>query len=152
CGRTVTIVPPPVQLLCSNLTITCGSPISTNPPAIAPCCSSVTVTQLSSTTITNGCGRTIYQVWRATDCCANSVLCTQVVNVVAPLGGVIVVPNTNLNTFGNANNGYPFNFNTHYQQVYASNQFGAMPSGGAFITALGFRVATNFTGFGPTTL
>src|SRR5262249_33905929 len=137
CNRTVTLVPPPPQLLCTNITIVCGSPIPTNPPVISPCCSSVTVTQLSSTTVTNGCGRTIYQGWRAVDCCGNSVICTQVVTVVAP--NTIVAPNANATVEGNSGNIVPFDLTSggfssaRYQQVYASSQFGTMPAGGAYI-------------------
>jgi formylglycine-generating enzyme required for sulfatase activity len=155
CTQTVSIVAAPPALLCSNLTVACGSSIPTNPPAVLnSCCSNVNVTLLSSTTVTNGCARTIYRAWQATDCCSNSAVCTQVVSVVPPVTNAIVVPNANATVYGLHGSGltYPFNANTHYQQVYSSNQFGAMPPGGALITALAFRVAEGFPAFGPKTL
>ncbi len=57
----------------------------------------------------------------------------------------VVVPNANAGVDGNQANNYPFNITTsgasnlRYQQVYANSQFGAVPSGGSWITAVSFR-------------
>ena len=98
---------------------------------------------LTSLVINSNCGgQTISQTWLATDCCTNSAQCGRLVNIVAGLGNNLVVPNTNANVEGNFGNEYPFDIgaegrlNQRYQQVYASSQFGAVPPGGAFITAI----------------
>jgi len=63
-----------------------------------------------------------------------------------------VVPNADANLAGNSNNGYPFiGANTmRYQQVYATSQFGAVPTGGAYITAITFRLPTGWGSFSNT--
>src|SRR4051812_19813937 len=67
----------------------------------------------------------------------------------------LVVPNAMANVEGNIGNSFPFNIGANtirYQQIYASSQFGAMPPGGAQITAIAFRADAGwgrFTGTLP---
>jgi len=158
CVRVVTVGFSPPTLLCSNLTITCGSQIPTNPPAwIDVCCSNVLVSLISNSVSNNGCSQTIYQTWMATDCCGNSNTCLRMVSIVAGLGlHNLVVPNANANVQGDGGNSDPFDIgrvgysNWRYQQVYDKSQFGAVPAGGAYITALAFRVAAGWSAFAAT--
>lgn len=157
CVGTVTVTSSPPVLQCSNVSITCGSPVPTNPPPVMDsCCSNVTVTLLGITTNDYGCGKVIYETWLAVDCCTNRAVCTQVINVTPPPGSGVVVPNTNATAAGGYDNTYPFDItysgiaNQRYQQVYAASQFGAVPSGGAYITALAFRRAAGWSGFDTT--
>ncbi len=54
---------------------------------------------------------------------------------------LIVVPNSAAAVEGNAGSLVPFSAaNDRYQQVYASSQFAALPVGGAYLTAIAFRV------------
>jgi hypothetical protein len=160
CTQTVTVqdTNPPV-LYCTNLVLACGDHSYTNPPAAYDTCcgTNVTVTPLTSLVINSNCGgQTISQTWLATDCCTNSAQCGRLVYIVAGLGNNFVVPNTNANVEGNSNNRYPFDLggagltSLRYQQVYASSQFGAVPPGGAFITALAFRVGAGWGAFAAT--
>jgi hypothetical protein len=156
CTQTVTVTDtiPPV-LNCTNLVLACGDYSYTNPPAAFDrCCgSNVTVTLVTSQIINSNCGQTISQLWRATDCCSNSAECVRMVSVVAGLGKNLVVPNTNATVEGNSGNIYPFNIGANdmrYQQVYASSQFGAVPPGGAFLTAIAFRVDAGWGAFAAT--
>src|SRR5258708_2518084 len=82
CVRTVTILPAPIVLQCSNLAISCGSPVPTNPPAVYDAaCANVTVTLINSVTNGSGCTNIIYQTWQALDCCGNSDSCIRTVQV-----------------------------------------------------------------------
>jgi hypothetical protein len=157
CTNTVTVhdTTPPV-LYCTNLVLACGDHSYTNPPtAYDTCCgSNVTVIPLGSTTVSNGCGYTIYQTWQATDCCNNTNQCIRMVSIVPGLGlQNLVVPNANANVQGNSANGFPFDTGggtLRYQQVYDASQFGAVPPGGAYITALAFRVGKTYGAFAET--
>ena len=156
CIQSITVIDttPPV-LNCTNLVLACGDYSYTNPPAAYDrCCgTNVTVTLVYSQIINSNCGQTISQLWQAKDCCSNSTECVRLVNVVAGLGHNLVVPNANANVVGNSGNSYPFNIgasNMRYQQVYAASQFGAVPAGGAFLTALSFRVDAGWTAFAAT--
>jgi hypothetical protein len=70
------------------------------------------------------------------------------------------VPNTNATVEGNGGNIVPFDLTSggfttaRYQQVYAASQFGSVPAGGAYITAVVFRVdvGDGWGSFGPATL
>jgi hypothetical protein len=53
------------------------------------------------------------------------------------------VPENLLNTEGNSNNMYPFNFSGRYQQVFAASEFATL-GGAALITQLAFRLDTTF--------
>ncbi len=54
---------------------------------------------------------------------------------------LIVVPNSAATVEGNAGSLVPFSAtNDRYQQVYASSQFAAMPTGGGYISTVAFRV------------
>jgi hypothetical protein len=158
--NTVTVhdTTPPV-LYCTNLVLACGDQSYTNPPAAydACCGTNVTVTLPGSTNVSSGCGQTIYQTWQATDCCGNSAQCVRKVSIVPGLGlQDLVVPNANANVEGNFGNEYPFDIGANgissmrYQQVYDASQFGAVPAGGAYITALAFRVDAGFGAFAAT--
>ena len=156
CTQTVTVLDtiPPV-LNCTNLVVACGDYSYTNPPvAYDRCCgTNVTVTLVNSQIINSNCGQTISQLWQATDCCSNKTECVRMVNVVAGLGHNLVVPNANATVEGNSGNTYPFDIgasNMRYQQVYASSQFGAVPAGGAFLTAIAFRVDAGWGAFAVT--
>jgi hypothetical protein len=78
------------------------------------------------------------------------------VSVVAGLGHTLVVPNTNATVEGNSGNTYPFDIgdpsisDMRYQQVYASSQFGAVPAGGAYLTAIAFRADAGWGAFAVT--
>jgi hypothetical protein len=151
---TVTDTLPPV-LNCTNLVLACGDYSYTNPPAAYDrCCGTIlTVTLVNSTIINSNCGQTISQLWQAKDCCFSSTECVRIVNIVAGLGNTLVVPNTNATVEGNSGNVYPFNIGAtdmRYQQVYASSQFGAVPAGGAFLTAFAFRVNAGWGAFAAT--
>jgi uncharacterized repeat protein (TIGR03803 family) len=68
---------------CGDLTVECGKDWQwVTPTAVDACCgTNVTLTVL--TTVTNGaCPWVITRTWEATDCCSNSVMCTQTVTVV----------------------------------------------------------------------
>ena len=156
CSQTVTVIDttPPV-LFCTNLVLACGDYSYTNPPAAFDrCCgTNVTVILVYSQIINSNCGQTISQLWQAKDCCTNSAECVRLVNVVAGLGHNLVVPNANAPVEGNSGNSYPFNIgasNLRYQQVYAASQFGAVPAGGAFLTALAFRLDAGWGAFAAT--
>lgn len=68
----------------------------------------------------------------------------------------VVVPNAQTNTAGDNANLDPFSIGTvgesnmRYQQVYAASQFSAAPAGGAFITAIAFRLPPNWFSFSNT--
>ncbi len=65
----------------------------------------------------------------------------------------LVVPNALANVEGNSGNFNPFNKGTNtmrYQQVYAASQFGTVPVGGAWITAIAFRADAGWGGFATT--
>ena len=156
CTQTVTVTDttPPV-LYCTNLVLGCGETSYTNPPsAYDQCCGTNVTVQLENSQVTySGCGKTISQLWLARDCCSNSVECLRTVNIVAGLGNILVVPNTNLTVEGDSGNSYPFNIGAstmRYQQVYAAPQFGTVPAGGAFITAISFRVDAGWGAFSAT--
>src|SRR5262249_19683532 len=69
---------PPLQLVCSNIYITCSSPWPTNPPVyLDMCCSNVTVALINSITNSTGCSNIVTQLWGASDCCGNVTNCTR---------------------------------------------------------------------------
>ncbi len=64
---------------------------------------------------------------------------------------LIVVPNSAASVEGNTGSLVPFSSNNErYQQVYAASEFGAIPAGGAFITAIAFRVYPDGTSYSAT--
>jgi len=156
CSQTVTVTDttPPV-MYCTNLVLGCGDTSYTNPPVVIDrCCgTNVTVKLEFSELINNSCGQTISQTWLATDCCSNSIECIRRVNIVAGLGNALVVPTNNATVEGDVGNSYPFNIgasNMRYQQVYDASQFAAVPTDGAMITAISFRVDAGFPAFSGT--
>jgi formylglycine-generating enzyme required for sulfatase activity len=65
----------------------------------------------------------------------------------------IVVPNSLASIPGDDANGYPFDLigiGIRYQQVYAASQFTSLPSGGAIITAIAFRLHPGWSPFTET--
>jgi hypothetical protein len=85
CSQTVAVVDttPPVLTCGPSKGVICGSAWSFNSPtAVDACCgTNVTITVLSM--VTNGlCPQFITQTWQATDCCSNSITCSQTVTVV----------------------------------------------------------------------
>jgi hypothetical protein len=80
---TVVDTTPPMLTCGTNKTVACGAPWTFDPPAaLDSCCgASVIITLLS--TVTNGgpCPMIATRAWKATDCCSNSITCTQTVLV-----------------------------------------------------------------------
>lgn len=86
CSQTVTVVDntAPVLTCVGNKTIPCGLGWTFDPPAASDACcgSNVTVSVLATLADGNSCFSNYTRIWRAVDCCTNSVTCTQVVSVV----------------------------------------------------------------------
>lgn len=62
----------------------------------------------------------------------------------------LVVPNAQTDVAGNIDNTYPFDIGSstmRYQQVYAASQFGELPAGGGFVTAIAFRLHPGWSSF-----
>jgi len=86
CTQLVTIVAsPPVITCASNKTVACGTVWGFDPPFVFDtCCSNLNYFLLSSNLVASfGCKQVYDGVWLVSDCCSNSLLCTQVVTVVA---------------------------------------------------------------------
>jgi hypothetical protein len=73
----------PLALVCpTNKTVACGSIWSFDiPTALDGCCTNKTIAVLSTVTNGNNCSQTITRTWQASDCCSNSVTCSQTVTV-----------------------------------------------------------------------
>ena len=87
CSQTIAVVDttPPVFSYCPpNQTVSCGTNWGFGTPtAYDTCCASnPVITIISTTTNLNDCPATYERIWRAMDCCFNSVTCTQIVSVV----------------------------------------------------------------------
>ncbi len=64
-----------------------------------------------------------------------------------------VVPNAETNVAGNIDSTYPFDIGAgtmRCQQVYAASQFSMVPAGGAYITAIAFRLPSGWGSFSNT--
>ncbi|PWU19313.1 MAG: hypothetical protein C5B50_06885 [Verrucomicrobia bacterium] len=83
CTRTITFVPTPPTLLCTNLTASCGDTNFMTPPAyISPCCSNVMVTLVDTTGAGTMCSGILTQTWQAVElCCGSSNTCTRIVTM-----------------------------------------------------------------------
>src|SRR5205823_7228354 len=92
CSQTVTVADttPPVLTCATNKTVECGNPSSSAPfRSLDSCCgTNVTVTLLNTITNVNAdgtpsgpCSQVITAKWQATDCCSNSIICSQTVTV-----------------------------------------------------------------------
>jgi formylglycine-generating enzyme required for sulfatase activity len=72
----------PLITCATNKTVPCGATWTFDPPVpSSACCTNLTIIPLLTLTNGSACGQVISQVWRAFDCCSNSVICTQVVTV-----------------------------------------------------------------------
>jgi len=94
CTRSITIAPTPPVFVCTNQTIYCGDPVPSTPPAVSsPCCGGdATISLLAAVTNGTACSQTILRIWRAVDCCSNSVICTQLLTVVPAPPSINVQP------------------------------------------------------------
>ena len=76
------VTTPPLITCATNKTVACGTAWTFDPPTSASaCCTNLTIIPMLTQTNGTGCGQVISQVWKAFDCCSNSVICTQVVTV-----------------------------------------------------------------------
>ena len=159
CCQTVTVhdTTPPV-LYCTNLVLACGDYSYTNPPpAYDACCgTNVTVTlvgslhqfQLRPDDLPDLAGHgllhqqrpmhrgwsTSWRGWATTWWCPMPMPTSRAT-------AATLIPSTSA-AYGLSN--------WRYQQVYDTSQFGAVPAGGAYITALAFRVDAGWSAFAAT--
>src|SRR5436190_4677047 len=94
CSQMITEVDthPPVLTCVPDKTVQCGSAWTFDPPtAVDACCgSNVTIIVLSTTTnVATVCPVKITRTWQATDCCSNSITCSQTVTAVDTVPPVI---------------------------------------------------------------
>jgi hypothetical protein len=95
CTRTLTYVPTPPTLLCTNLTVSCGDTNFMKPPAyVSPCCSNVVVTLSAISGFTGTpCSGIMTQTWLAVEqCCGTSNICTRTVTMVDTNPPSIICP------------------------------------------------------------
>ena len=87
------VTTPPLISCATNKTVQCGTAWTFDPPtSISACCTNLTIIPLFTLTNSTGCPRVISQVWKAFDCCSNSVICTQAVTVLDTVPPVITCP------------------------------------------------------------
>ena len=85
CSQTVTVADtaPPVLTCASNKTVECDTTWSFDrPTAVDVCCgTNVTITELETLISDNPCHKTLTRTWQVTDCCSNSITCSQTVTI-----------------------------------------------------------------------
>src|SRR5207247_2645570 len=112
CTQNVSVVDttPPVLACATNKTVQCGTAWTFDPPTAQDACcgTNVTIRLLASNSIALGpCQTNWFGIWQATDCCSNSITCTQRVSVVDTLPPTLTCPtnmtvttcNTNVQVF-----------------------------------------------------
>ena len=97
CTQTVTVSDtiPPVATCAPNKTVQCGSGWTFDAPtAIDACCgTNVTITvQFTTPTFGTPCTQTTTRQWLITDCCGNSVTCSQTVTITDTIPPTINCP------------------------------------------------------------
>lgn len=85
CSQVVTVedVVPPVLTCATNKTVECGAAWDFDEPTAFDACCGTNLTLAILSTVTNGdaCQTIITRTWQATDCCTNSLTCSQTVTV-----------------------------------------------------------------------
>ena len=89
CSQTVTVTDttPPTITCATNKTVNLGDTWSFDDPTAVDACCGTNVTIIELNTVTNNatgttCSEDITRTWQATDCCSNSVTCSQTVTVI----------------------------------------------------------------------
>jgi hypothetical protein len=84
CSQSITIrdTTPPVLICASNKTVSAGASWAFDPPTAFDTCCGTNLTLVVVDTVTNGfCPQVIARTWEASDCCTNSVRCSQIVTL-----------------------------------------------------------------------
>ncbi|PWU20576.1 MAG: hypothetical protein C5B50_03685 [Verrucomicrobia bacterium] len=138
CSQTVTVqdTRPPVLTCVSNKTVACGTQWTFDRPTAYDACCGTNVTIIVLSTVTNYnsgslCSPTITRTWQATDCCGNSITCSQSVSVQPcvppPSGFALWLPfdelagPTSANLYPGGNNGTQVNNPTVDVGQYVGN-------------------------------
>ena len=96
CTQVVTVVDTtaPVVACPTNKTVQCGTAWAFDTPTAVDACCGTNVTIAVTSTITNSpaCPLVVVRTWTVTDCCTNSVNCSQMVTVVDTIPPSIACP------------------------------------------------------------
>jgi autotransporter-associated beta strand protein len=86
CSQNVTVSDntPPVLTCATNKTVQCTDDYHFDPPSVfdACCGNNVSLDELGDVFDGGGCHRTVTRTWQATDCCSNSITCTQTITII----------------------------------------------------------------------
>ena len=74
---------PPSCIVCpADKTVDCGTAWTFDKPSGTNCCCPDITLAILSTTTNSGCPTVITRIWQATDCCSNSIICSQTITII----------------------------------------------------------------------